>query len=664
VSAKTTTRPTSARPSRGPRRHSRRQEAGYVAIMVSILVPALFIGLAATAVDTAKWYLEVERVQKAADAAALAGVPYLPQDLPALAQARSRALEVARRNGFDHASAGVDVTVEPGSRPTQLRVTISSRVDNQFGSLIGVGRTTITRTAVADFTGPAPMGSPCNTFGNEPASGQGVVAAPSGNGSAAGPGGARNWSGGTGSALPALGSGLCSTEPQFWAAVEGPQTGKVQGDRYQTRACESAGVHYCSGLTNDEYDPNGYFFVVKVTEPLVGQEIRLQLYDPAFVNTPARSGNPCGQLPEYNATGMAANMNPYAGTDGQVRYGRPETQANATNRDVSRRFCAGDYFPGSGAKNQMTTTFALRQQHDSLDPTKAAIQHGTQDGVSRACVRQFTGRTYTDASNATRRPAVSQLKRDGNAEYDDQLARVFHNWVNFCSFRPDRAGDYYLQVRTNVAPTGGSPFSSTNGLPPIVYNGDPSSATAENGNTTSGGGFNAFAIRAVVAPGLEQAVSVSGYGSMPIFANAPAAQTEFYLLRVLPGAAGQFISFEFFDAADATGNGTVRVIPPADATGSIQTDPFPGRCKTRYPAVNQGWTTMATTNCSNAISNANNNGKVQEISIPIPTDYSCDYESLLGCWYRVAITFGAGSLVNDFTTWDAEIVGDPVRLIE
>ena len=47
----------------------RRDEAGYVTMVISILIPALFIGLAATAVDTSRWYLEGERVQKAADAA-------------------------------------------------------------------------------------------------------------------------------------------------------------------------------------------------------------------------------------------------------------------------------------------------------------------------------------------------------------------------------------------------------------------------------------------------------------------------------------------------------------------------------------------------------------------------------------------------------------------
>ncbi len=62
------------------------------------------------------------------------------------------------------------ITVTGGEKPTQLKVTHQQRsVDNFFAKSFGVNTATITRSAVADFNGPAPMGSPCNTFGNEPA---------------------------------------------------------------------------------------------------------------------------------------------------------------------------------------------------------------------------------------------------------------------------------------------------------------------------------------------------------------------------------------------------------------------------------------------------------------------------------------------------------------
>ena len=48
--------------------------------------------------------------------------------------------------------------------------------------------------------------------------------------------------------------------------------------------------------------------------------------------------------------------------------------------------------------------------------------------------------------------------------------------------------------------------------------------------------------------------------------------------------------------------------------------------------------------------------------IPIPNDYNCNPATLGGCWFSVQITFP--SAVTDFTTWTANIGGDPVRLIE
>src|SRR4029077_3386908 len=74
---------------------------------------------------------------------------------------------VAGRNGYPNSgTSGVVVSV--GAKPTQLVVTISSTIHNSFGAGIGKDWANITRSATADYNGPAPMRSPCNAFGNEP----------------------------------------------------------------------------------------------------------------------------------------------------------------------------------------------------------------------------------------------------------------------------------------------------------------------------------------------------------------------------------------------------------------------------------------------------------------------------------------------------------------
>ena len=628
----------SSRPSRRLRRSSsrrlRRDEAGYVTVVISILIPALFLGLAATAVDTSRWYLEGERIQKAADAAALAGVPYLPQDM---VNARARALEVAKRNGFDDASPDVEVTVAPGDKNTQLRVTISSTVTNQFGQIIGVSSTNLSRTAVADYTGPAPMGSPCNTFGTEPSSGGGTSAAP------------------VGSAIGAVRPGNCPQNPEMWATVQGPETPKQQGDRYSTRPC-TASEDFCSGGTNDEYPEGsdkkgerGYFFIIKVQPEMVNRQVQLQLYDPAFVYT----GQYCSsgpntdavdELPAYNT--LDDNMNGFVGSDGKLRYADVDTIPPGQMPSVP--FCTGDNYPGYTQgllppNPKMTTTFLVREQTDTMDPTQAAVVSG--------CAKQYGAFTAF--------PTYDNLKSTRPA-YNSQLAQVFHNWTSLCSFTPTRSGDYYLQVRTNKSYAFGA-----NELVRTVPSGEYASVSAKNGDASpSGYGSNSFAIRAVTPAGFERGVAVSGWDRMPIYANSDAATTTFPLVRALPATAGQFIKFSFFDAADAASTATVKVLLPSDATstsGGAITNPFPGGCTASGGAAGTGQNLTSCT--ATGISKATNNGKVQTMLIPIPPDYTCDSTVFTNCWYRVQISFSSGS-VHDVTTWDASIDGDPVRLIE
>jgi hypothetical protein len=58
------------------------------------------------------------------------------------------------------------------------------------------------------------------------------------------------------------------------------------------------------------------------------------------------------------------------------------------------------------------------------------------------------------------------------------------------------------------------------------------------------------------------------------------------------------------------------------------------------------------------------------MTIPIASDYDCDFASNGGCWFRVRVTFngvdpsGRPLKVFDATTWTAGVISDPVRLVE
>lgn len=584
-------------------------DAGAVALLVALLLPVLLI-FAALAVDVARWYVEAERVQKAADAASLAGVVFMPQDLPL---AQTAALSTAAKNGYAPSSR-VSITVAPGSRPSQLSVTVTSRITNTFGQIFGPGATTISRSAVADYNGPSPLGSPCSTFGNEPAGSPG-----------AGPS--------TVLPVPPV-NAACNSNPRFWAAVEGPQTGKVEGDRYMNRICYSGSartVDGCAGNSNSEFRPEGYFFQVKVLDTSATGPITIQLYDPAWIDT----GADCSALPD---TMPSNNMNAFATTDARTRYD-----------NTNNAFCSGDYSPGSNS-GRVDTSFTVRTSPVNGNPL---------DGTPIAgCTKQYKGSTSAPTTSQLQLYRTAGNPSSGtNPGYVDELAQIFHQWTVLCTISSgqlaaDRGSDgsatYFIQVRTNVALPS---MSATQFI--AVGNGQVTSQTGDNTSVT-GAGANQFAIRAASSNGAN--VSVSGFERMVTDINASNPVTTFNLIRVLPGSAGKFVNFTYFDAADGVpGSGTVQVTRPTDATGSITSGSGITGCTGSGPSSGN------LVACTATVTSSTNNGRLQTISVPIPADYSCAFSSPGGCWFQVVIRY---SQATDIMTWSASVDGDPVRLVQ
>ncbi|MCW2832401.1 MAG: putative Flp pilus-assembly TadE/G-like [Nocardioides sp.] len=577
-------------------------------VIGALMFAFLALPLCALGVDTARWWVEAQRLQAAADAAATAGVTYMPEDFAA---ASARATEYASINGYT-AGSGTTVVVGPGEKPTQLKVTISRTVENFFASSFGVNTSTLTRSAVADFNGPAPMGSPCNTFGNEPA------------GSAAlGP---------QVSALKTPPYAVCSTNPQFWGSIAGPETYKDQGSQFETRKC-GGGEDGCSGngtgAANIEYDPRGFIYMVRVAPAAVGQNIKLQIYDPAYVDS---GGGSCNGGPVGTFSSSQNYRFPFGTTDANERY-----------KNAANSFCSGDsdnagrrFGSGSPAAEVPTvTSFALREPVDTLNPFAAPAYLPAQ------CTKQYPG--YSN-------PNLNYLYDPSGGNYKVDVARVFHQWVTMCDFVPNRAGDWYIQVRNNVAIPSGATLDSTG-----AYAGN-NAVVNQAGDDTSvkGNGNNMFGIRAISnAP--AGAVSVASYERMRIYANADSATTTFNLVRVVPAAQNKTLVVSFFDVGEATGGsgGSVRLVPPADSNLTSVSN-----------CVGTGVTNGTLSNCTiSGITSASYNGKLQILRVPIPSTYSCQSTSTGGCWWRAQVSF-PGSTVTDATTWTARVEGEPIRLIE
>ncbi len=121
-----------------------------------------FIGLMAVVIDVTWYWTNSLKVQRAADAAALAGAVWLPDEPN---KARTVAFAAAKQNGYTTGS-GVTVTaVQNPTRDVQLDTSVSAPVPTFFMRLFGITSIQATRTAKAEYVLPVPMGSPLNYFG-------------------------------------------------------------------------------------------------------------------------------------------------------------------------------------------------------------------------------------------------------------------------------------------------------------------------------------------------------------------------------------------------------------------------------------------------------------------------------------------------------------------
>lgn len=135
---------------------------GQILVLFAMAIVAM-MGMVAVVIDVSWYWATALRVQRAADAAALAGVVWLPGQ-PGTAYTTARAEAV--KNGYADGVAGV--TVVPAQDPSnnrRLGVTISGSVGTYFMRVIGIDSIPISRVAKAEFVLPVPMGSPQNYFG-------------------------------------------------------------------------------------------------------------------------------------------------------------------------------------------------------------------------------------------------------------------------------------------------------------------------------------------------------------------------------------------------------------------------------------------------------------------------------------------------------------------
>ena len=147
------------RTTRQPRRARSRGQV--VVIFAGAMI--LFVGLCAIVIDVSWYWANTLRMQRAADAAALAGVVWLPGNV---ATATSTARAEAAKNGYTNGVGGVSVTPTQDSvNNRRLRVHLEGDVGTFFARAIGISKWHASVDSKAEYVLPVPMGSPENYYG-------------------------------------------------------------------------------------------------------------------------------------------------------------------------------------------------------------------------------------------------------------------------------------------------------------------------------------------------------------------------------------------------------------------------------------------------------------------------------------------------------------------
>ena len=247
------------------------RESGYAVVLTAlVLVPLM--GFAGFAVDVGAWYSRASELQRAADAAALAGVVMQPD----FSEAETAARAAAARNGFVHGTGGIEVNVSDAGANRLLVEIVDTDADLYFSSVF-LDNVSIGRQAIAEFNKPVAMGSPDNTLGQVMPDGCDEEIRDDGT-TCSGPG-------------PHAG---------FFLDIGGPVTGHSGGEAITTYCLASYGGS-CD-YANPEFETDGYLYGIEIPAALVGQAVTIEIFNPSHADW---SGN---EIPHWRPTSTDADV--------------------------------------------------------------------------------------------------------------------------------------------------------------------------------------------------------------------------------------------------------------------------------------------------------------------------------------------------------------------
>jgi hypothetical protein len=521
-----------------------RSQAGQAIVLVAFMIVVLIAGVG-IAVDAGVGYYYNTSAERAAAAAALSGVIFMPgqfcgstvtascatsQAVPAGTRndASDRAVDESKRNGFDPTDAANQVTVTPNpvaGFTNKLQVQVTRRVNTFFMGIFGVGQYTVSRTAIATYLPPLSLGQP----GNQ-----------------------------TGSTVSQLGSGGSN---YFFMRNEGWAVSRDQGDPFTPNPADpgnptyaSNDVHQISASTgSDTADPSlpsrgGYNYLITI--PAGGGSI--QVYNPAD----APDGN--GSKPHNNCENN--------------RQGSPTAAIGPCSS-------AGSYYlhEEDGINFSDKTTF--NAEEITLFQVNSYFIRGADTKVSQFKVLPIDASNWNQSSNQyVNVNTGANCTQTYNANGSPSNMSIYHSWVNVSTYAG--AADCGL-VQWSGSPYG--PKAAGTLLPAGTYrlridslNYD-GSLPPPDGTGGTGQSHKGWAVRVLDATGNGCAggCSLGAWDDMTVYTPISIPGGGAFavpIFSVPPDYAGQTITLDIYDPGDISGGGNVDLYV-LDPSGAVLTSP-------------------------------------------------------------------------------------------
>ncbi|MGD0834809.1 MAG: pilus assembly protein TadG-related protein [Candidatus Dormibacteria bacterium] len=651
-----------------------RGERGQVMVIFALVSLVLF-AIVGLSIDAGMSYLASDQVSRAADAAALAGVAYMPGEY---GSAENAALVEAARNGFTDAGSNNTctasqfpcvITSQPPGTTNQLKVTISVTVPSTFLKLLGFGSHVVTRSATAEYLPPIALGQPgtqqgstlaqlgtANNFYFERTEGYGN---PRSEGDPF---------------TPAADDSANSCDPQSsCAATTAPDAQAIS----QTNGTEKAYPGY-----NLNYN-GGYDYLITLAP---GQSADVQVYDPAFAPDNADDANDTTYT--------------YHEDDGSFPDDNNTTGRTDTTTDSEYSAMSYTLFSVPTLSSDMQDTLVSQDVFYPYNATCIAT-NGTGQYDS--------GGTMTDCPSGG--PSYFYFNGSGHATtVKGHTPATYHQWVSVIDYTPSAADANLVSVTNQQNGVLDNTTSTTEyfrlEVDTLTWNGqatctsnpcgsDPDTGNLSDGSSTAHKGYSVQIVPAVAGDCANTTTvtecGVSAMDDMTVYTpiiNASStshAQFSIPLFRLDPSYAGHTIDVDIFDIGDVSnttaGGAWVGVQQPDTGWGQ-----FPSGVTTMTNlgtslnedgatyAVSANWEGTATPHSAvfqtaNATGGAIYNGQWVQVQISVPSTFA-DAAACSGgssnCWndyWNLVYDVGPQTISGDTFAVEVGFAGSPDHLL-